>query len=87
MVVFVCLYYSAGCGRTGTLIGIDIARTQLLSKVRHVESESLTRLFVVCTCVCVFATWCVCVFVYHVACDWYGCTCRCEYLLMWSVIL
>jgi len=25
---------SAGCGRTGTLIGIDIARAQLLSKVR-----------------------------------------------------
>ena len=25
---------SAGCGRTGTLIGIDIAHAQLLAKVR-----------------------------------------------------
>ena len=44
-------HYSAGCGRTGTIIGIDLARTMLQNKVLHMymcttqESKSLCRPF------------------------------------------
>ena len=35
--MFVCTC-SAGCGRTGTLIGIDIAKIMLLSKVSLLDT-------------------------------------------------